>query len=605
MKNILVTWHNPAEGVSSLKYILEVFASENGLHAEFNLNKAINVESVFDKVEKLDFVFDEIVYITTQNEVFAKFAKETEPIDWKYSYEEFLENGLKETFNSLIVKRKIRKTENESHPLVQEKFLHKLMQKKERVWRNIHRYDIENQLEWMQKETNFTSFYKKALQIVKLNVDDLESEMSICSELNNWVSKYKFENEKTTYFIDISTGTTEMQVVWHILSQAGRLPTNTRFFKSKFIEEFSVDYTSIKVNYSIKEIPFNLLSSLTTGLSIYKKPISSSRKLVNKKMTTFLETGFSILLIGERGIGKSQIASEAKKSMGSKIPFIEANCASFDEDSKAEAELFGYEAGSFTGSLKNGKRGLFEEADGGILFLDEIHLLSKLVQGKLMKALQTDEFNRMSIRKMGSNKEIKVECRLIFATNKNIEDLRTNLLPDFYDRIVQHVILIPPLRDTIDDRMSDWEGVWKALKFKGNPKVPNEPDFISWLKSLPLTGNFRDLQKIAIYYNVFNQFDTEIKELINEKSAYQFAKSQFNLFHSQTIKNEIKEYNFSTTQTTKEMQADYLFKLQEWAVKIYNGRKPAIAHFKELGDTITEKTLNDWKNKKSLKLKDI
>ena len=53
------------------------------------------------------------------------------------------------------------------------------------------------------------------------------------------------------------------------------------------------------------------------------------------------------------------------------------------------------------------------------------------------------------------------------------------------------------------------------------------------------------------------------------------------------------------------MQADYLFKLQEWAVKIYNGRKPAIAHFKELGDTITEKTLNDWKNKKSLKLKDI
>lgn len=596
MKNIFITWHNPKEGVASLKYILEVFATEKKMPATINLNKTIERGSVFSPIENIGFVFDEIIYITTHDGVFNKFAKKPlGSLDWMYFHKEFQKKGLKESFELLIKKKTIHHTDTESHPKVQERYQRKLQDSKGSAWRSIPYYDVDVQLQWMDEETNFKSTCNNTLKIVKLNVDDLSNEMAICAELNKWASNYDFKPESTNYFIDISTGTTEMQVVWHILAQAGRLPSNTRFIKTKFVEEI------VKIHYSILETPFNLLSSMTTGLTIYKKPVSVSRALVNKKMDTFLKTGFSILLIGERGTGKSRIACEAKKSIDSKLQFVEANCASFDEDSKAEAELFGYEGGSFTGSLKNGKKGLLEEAHEGILFLDEVHLLSKLVQGKLMKALQTDEFNYMSIRKMGSNKEIRVKCRIIFATNKSIDELRKLLLPDFYDRIVQHVILIPPLRETKDDRLTDWKGVWTALKFQGTPVVPLEPEFISWLSSLPLFGNFRDLQKIAMYFNVFNQFDEETKKMINETTAIQYAKHEFEKYHSSPIHNSLEKFNFNTYQTTKEMIADYQFQLQDWAVKTFGSGKNAERHFQDLGDTFTVKSLNDWKRKKSIK----
>ena len=123
-----------------------------------------------------------------------------------------------------------------------------------------------------------------------------------------------------------------------------------------------------------------------------------------------------------------------------------------------------YTKGAFTGAYSD-KKGLLEEANGCVLFLDEIHHLSKMVQAKLMKALQTDKDNNMSIRRIGSNKETKIKCRLVFATNRTINELKKELLPDFYDRIVQHVVNIPPLRDTVEDRIQDWESIWENLHF--------------------------------------------------------------------------------------------------------------------------------------------
>lgn len=200
---------------------------------------------------------------------------------------------------------------------------------------------------------------------------------------------------------------------------------------------------------------------------------------------------------------------------------------------------------------------------------------------------------------MGSNKEIKVECRLIFATNKSVAELRNELLPDFYDRIVQHVVNIPSLRETVEDRITDWENIWKGLKFKGD--APKEFELVQWLKNLPLYGNYRDLQKIAMYYSAFTQFDEETKKMLDEKSAFQYAKNEFEKYHSPVVQLGKETFNFNIKQTTKEMIADYLFELQEWAVSKFGGRKAAIEHFKSKGDTVTEKTFNDWKNKKSLK----
>ncbi|GHU68659.1 hypothetical protein FACS189413_06090 [Bacteroidia bacterium] len=223
---------------------------------------------------------------------------------------------------------------------------------------------------------------------------------------------------------------------------------------------------------------------------------------------------------------------------GTKI--IEADCASFSDDNTAESELFGYKEGTFTGGLKEGKNGLFVEANGGILFLDEIHNLSKLVQSKLMKAIQTDKNDFMYIRKLGSTESTKIKCKLIFATNKTVAELRDILLPDFYDRIVQHVVELPPLRYTKEDRETDWENTWKYLfdKIKPMPNVPQEIELLNWLKELKLYGNYRDLQKIVMYYNAFNQFDDETKALIEEQSPFEYAKNAYTKYHSQKPSNE-------------------------------------------------------------------
>ncbi|MBK8874383.1 MAG: sigma 54-interacting transcriptional regulator [Bacteroidetes bacterium] len=241
------------------------------------------------------------------------------------------------------------------------------------------------------------------------------------------MGKKKFENDKEYQpIINVSLGSNETQVVWHILSEAGLLPLNTRFIKT--YDDKADNHENRFKRFSIQEIPTNLVSSIGAELKIFNGTKSPSRKLVDLKLRTFLESGFSILLIGERGIGKSRVASNAKRKFDQKNPFIETNCASFTDDDKAESELFGYASGTFTGGLKEGKKGLLEEANGGILFLDEIHHLSPFVQAKLMKALQTDESNRMAVRRMGSVLEVKIECRLIFATNKKCNGITKNII---------------------------------------------------------------------------------------------------------------------------------------------------------------------------------
>lgn len=608
MKNTYITWHYTTHGVAYLKHILSEFNLLMELPEKIKL-EGLNQEqlnSVFDSPKRDHFLFDEIIYLTARQEAFdgissRRFTHRNRVFEdplikelgltkvYKDLFKEFPENNLEE--ETEYVKKHFKKEFK--------KFVGTL-------WRDIQHYPVDQQVKWLLEYSNFKNVYLDRFKVVELNVDDLRSEKQISEEVSKWIRQYLSRQKNSQNIINVSLGSNETQVVWHILAEAGQLPENTRFIKTY---DDKADLKNHFKHFSIQEIPTNLISSIGTEFKIYDATKSLSRELVNKKMQTFLKSGFTILLIGERGTGKSQIASEAKKSFDQKSPFIEANCASFDEDSKAEAELFGYEKGAFTGANTT-KKGLIEEADGGILFLDEVHHLSKLVQAKLMKALQTDENNRMSIRRMGGKNEIKVECRIIFATNKNVAELRNELLPDFYDRIVQHVVNIPALRETVEDRVSDWKNIWYALKLKGKDKSGNivwlktPPDDVSrdsWLKSLPLYGNYRDLQKIAMYYNAFNQFDDETKKMLSEKTAFNYAKNEFEKYHSPVIQLESEKYNFNIRQTTKEMIADYQFALQDWAVNKFHTRKAAIEHFQSLGDSVVEETFYSWKTKKALK----
>jgi len=601
---VYISWHYTTMGISFLKNVLSYFYTLQKLPDTIY---ALEIEQeelnkVFNTPTENRVIFDEIFYFVVSQSVLDDLSRSRVRNRKNILEDELVKaHGLEDIFSEIINNQALNNNIDGVFNYVQKKYPERFELFKELLWRDIHYFPVQEQIKWLLKYSNFTKVYTpQKFHVVELNINDLRDEKQIAKEVSNWCKKH-FTKEERQAIINISLNSTETQVVWHILAESNILPENARLVKT-YDSNHNINKKRFKL-FNIKESPRNLISSITQEFKIYPKTQSPSRRLVNKKLEVFLQSHFSILLIGERGIGKSQIASNVKKELKNlnkaiEGNLVEANCASFDDDSKAEAELFGYKKGAFTGANQD-KKGLFEEADRGILFLDEVHHLSKLVQAKLMKAIQTDQNNKMAIRPLGSNKEVKVECRLIFATNKKVEELKQILLPDFYDRIVQHVVEIPSLRETIEDREQDWENIWKQLKF-GND-VPKEEALMHWLKTLALYGNYRDLQKIAMYYRIYQEFDQETRNMIPQKTPFEYAKSEFEKYHSFNQNNT--RFNFDIQKTTEQMIAEYKYQLQEWAVKRFGGRKKAVEHFNKLGDTITEKTLNNWKNKDSLREK--
>jgi transcriptional regulator with AAA-type ATPase domain len=299
-------------------------------------------------------------------------------------------------------------------------------------------------------------------------------------------------------------------------------------------------------------------------------------------------------LLGERGIGKSRLAIEQKQDDGH---FIMVNCASFADDTMAESELFGYKKGAFTGATSD-KVGLIKEAENGILFFDEIHSLSRRVQSKLMTALQTDENNRLHIRRLGDNKEIKVnQVKLIFASNRTIQELRKRLLPDFFDRIVQQVIELPPLRQCKEERANDWKQIWEQMKFdKDKIECPTDAKFMRWLKSLELWGNYRDLQRIAIHYHNYlvikgSQENQDILTDDNNQplSALEYVKEHFEKYNNPISDTEIFPCQIKYGKA-QDMIKNFQHQLGEKMVEKYGSRKKAAI---ALG--VDEKTITNWK----------
>lgn len=158
-------------------------------------------------------------------------------------------------------------------------------------------------------------------------------------------------------------------------------------------------------------------------------------------------TDANVLLLGETGTGK-EVFAQAIHNEGSRKnkPFVALNCSAFSNE-LLESELFGHKEGAFTGAIKD-KKGLIEEANGGTLFLDEIGEMHLDLQSKLLRVLETSEFI-----KVGDTKSIKVNVRIIAATNKNLEEeiKKGKFREDLFYRLNVFTILLPPLRDRKED----------------------------------------------------------------------------------------------------------------------------------------------------------
>ncbi|MDX1383722.1 MAG: sigma-54 dependent transcriptional regulator, partial [Thermoanaerobaculia bacterium] len=164
-------------------------------------------------------------------------------------------------------------------------------------------------------------------------------------------------------------------------------------------------------------------------------------------ITQIADTPVNVLITGETGTGKTYIAQAIhRNSPRNGKPFLTVNCGAIPE-TLLESELFGHEKGAFTGAVKE-KSGLFQEADGGTLFLDEIGEMSPPMQVKLLRALQ-----EKVIRKVGGNREVAVDTRIIAATNRNLLEMieEGEFREDLYYRINVIPIHLPPLRQRRDD----------------------------------------------------------------------------------------------------------------------------------------------------------
>jgi len=202
-----------------------------------------------------------------------------------------------------------------------------------------------------------------------------------------------------------------------------------------------------------------------------------------------------VLVIGERGTGKELIA-ERLHHLSSRWagPLVVMNCAALPE-SLIEAELFGHEAGSFTGAAKT-RHGRFEEADGGTLFLDELGTLSMPAQDRLLRAVEYGEVTRI-----GASKPISVDVRIVAATNENLPAAvdKGRFRADLLDRLSFEVVTLPPLRARQDDipLLTDHFGRRMAVELDW----PNWPGFspraVAELEAYHWPGNVRELRNVV------------------------------------------------------------------------------------------------------------
>ena len=208
------------------------------------------------------------------------------------------------------------------------------------------------------------------------------------------------------------------------------------------------------------------------------------------------QTDNSVLLIGESGTGKEVIAQSIHhESPRSEKPFVDINCASLPE-ALLESELFGYVSGAFTGASKNGKIGLFELADGGTLFLDEITEIPIPLQSKLLRALQERQ-----IRRVGDNKNIQINVRVIAATNQNLEKAMAEkrFRQDLFYRLAVVAINIPPLRERKED-FDDYVAYFlQALNRQYKKKFSLSKELRQLLMGYSWPGNVRELQNVLEY----------------------------------------------------------------------------------------------------------
>ena len=249
-------------------------------------------------------------------------------------------------------------------------------------------------------------------------------------------------------------------------------------------------------------------SNLITETKTLKKQISKTYDMIGESdainsikeiIEKVAPTDARVLITGSNGTGKELVARWIhEKSNRANAPFIEVNCAAIPSE-LIESQLFGHEKGSFTSAIKL-RKGDFEQANGGTLFLDEIGDMSLSAQAKVLRALQENKITRI-----GGEKDIAVDVRIIAATNKNLMDeiSKNNFREDLYHRLSVIVIEVPALNQRLEDiPLLANHFINEFCSQQGKPVKQFNEDAIEELQKIEWTGNIRELRNVIERLNI-------------------------------------------------------------------------------------------------------
>ncbi len=331
-----------------------------------------------------------------------------------------------------------------------------------------------------------------------------------------------------------------------------------------FLEKpLSLDKVLILVKRAIEKQKLEMENiALKNSIASQWEIVGNNTKLLALK-DTILKAAASlgrVIIIGESGAGKELVARALHYNSDRRDKsFVEVNCAAIPQE-LIESELFGHEKGSFTGAFE-AKKGKFELADEGTLFLDEIGDMSLVTQAKVLRVIETQELQRV-----GGAKKIKVDVRLIAATNKDLEEeiSKSNFREDLYFRLNVIQIDVPPLRERKDDIPILVEHFLKSFAVQYGQKIKKvSKSTQDALKGYDWPGNVRELKNVIERFVIMNPEEViDVKEVQSFKGAkpdytvYKTLREAREKFEKDFILKKLQENNWNISKTAEELEIE-------------------------------------------------
>lgn len=343
---------------------------------------------------------------------------------------------------------------------------------------------------------------------------------------NNFVKLYSFLMDKS-----IDNSLLEIEGTTYLFSKFFNESTNSYILTIKDVRE------RINLENSLrKELKKQgYFAKYTFNNLIYKSQVMKDLVAKSRKLA---ESEYNILFLGESGTGKelfvSAIHNTSKRKNG---PFLAVNFSALP-DELIESELFGYEEGAFTGAKKGGKIGLFEMANGGTIFLDEIGDISLKIQSRLLRVLQEKE-----ILKVGGSRIIPIDVRVVAATNKNLLEMVKNgyFREDLYYRLKKLYIYLPPLRERKEDIIPLFN---HFMMLKNEICLSLTDEVIRILNQYEWPGNVRELENTVEYIIAIHEDNVISKNILPEDLIKSERKENYSIDDiSIFILKEIQKHN--------------------------------------------------------------